>query len=293
MKKKVTLFCMTEKGYRVLETMVSHSPQIIECVVSSRDSNIKDDYYDQIVALCKLNGISVHDRAVFKEVESHYSIAVSWRWLIDSSLTNLVVFHDSILPKYRGFAPLVSSLINGETEIGVTALFASENYDCGDIILQSTSSIDYPIKVQRAIKVINENYKELTNEIVKKIVNGIALHGIKQDDTKASYSLWRDENDYRIDWTQNAEQVLRFIDAVGYPYKGASTIADGKKIRILEVQVVDDLRIENRTPGKIIYIQEDRPVVVCGEGLLMILNAVNDETEEPLLPFPKFRLRLE
>jgi methionyl-tRNA formyltransferase len=53
--------------------------------------------------------------------------------------------HDSLLPKYRGFAPLPNALINGEREVGVTALFASEEYDMGDIVCQRRLAVEYPM----------------------------------------------------------------------------------------------------------------------------------------------------
>ncbi len=291
--KKITLFCMTEKGYRVLETIISYSPEIIECVVSSRDPNIGQDYYDQISTLCKANDILFYSRSVIKEIHSPIAIAVSWRWLIQPASSTLLVFHDSILPKYRGFAPLVSALINGEKRIGVTALIASDKYDCGDIIAQSTRSIEHPIKIAEAIKIIHENYKEITIEVLDAITNGIPLNGVRQNESKASYSLWLDESDYHIDWSKNAEYILRFIYAVGAPYKGAFTLLDGKKARVLDAKIIDEVCIENRTPGKVIYIEESKPVVVCGKGLLMLLNLVDDETQKPLLPLTKLRTRFE
>jgi methionyl-tRNA formyltransferase len=293
MKKKVTLFCMTEKGYRVLEALALNFQQVIECVVTSRDPSIEKDYYNEIVAFCKENDIRVHDRKTLKTVNSNYAFAISWRWLIDSSTTTLIVFHDSLLPKYRGFSPLISALTNGDKKIGVTALFATEKYDCGDIIAQSSSPVNYPIKIQRAIELLVKNYTDLAIEITQKIVKETALHGVKQDETKASYSLWRDEKDYYIDWEQDAERIKRFTDAVSYPYKGSLTIIEGKKARILEAEVVENVHIENRTPGKIIFFKQNKPVAVCRKGLLRIVDIVDDETGESLLPFHKFRLRLE
>lgn len=293
MREMIVLFCMTEKGYRVLEVITANFPNIIEYVVASRDPNIEKDYYDQIETFCNENGVKFIDRQKCKTINSSYAIAVSWRWLIDSTSTTLIVFHDSLLPKYRGFAPLVSSLTKGETRIGVTALFATEDYDRGDIIAQSSTSISYPIKIQDAIELLIVNYKELAIEITRKIVEEKILHGVKQDESEASYSLWRDEDDYIIDWGQSAEQIKRFIDAVSYPYKGSMTMIGDKKVRIIEAEVLDDVCIENRIPGKVIFMKANKPVVVCGKGLLMINDIVDDGTNKSLLPFSKFRLRFK
>ncbi len=217
-------------------------------------------------------------------------LAVSWRWLIHLKTTSIIL-HDSLLPKYRGFSPLVSALINGERTIGVTALFASEGYDCGDIIAQSKSTVRYPIKIQNAIRLLSQNYKELAIEIIKKIAEGEVLKGIKQKECEASYSLWRDEEDYRINWEESSEQIKRKVDALGYPYKGALCFVGGKKARIIEALFVDDVHIENRMPGKVIFVRRHQPVVVCGKGLLKITDIVDAETNISLLPLSKFRIR--
>ncbi len=291
MKDKITFFLMTEKGYRVLEVIAAHFPEIIECVISSRDTNICKDYYNEIEAFCNKKGMKFADRKNSEVVNSRYAISISWRWLIDSSSTTLIVFHDSLLPKYRGFAPLVSALTNGDERIGVTALFATEEYDRGNVIAQSSVSVGYPIKIQYAIELLIENYKVLALEVTKQIFEGQTLKGVKQDENEATYSLWRDEDDYSIDWGQSAEQIRRFIDAVGYPYKGSSTTVDGKVARIIDVEVLDDVYIENRTPGKVIFFKNGKPVVVCGNGLLKVVDIVDNQTNKSLLPFSKFRLR--
>ena len=289
----ITLFCMSEKGLRVLEKITACFPDIIECVVSSRDQNVEKDYYDEIEIFCGMNGLSFIDRKNLKTVKSRYAIAVSWRWLIDSPSTILIIFHDSMLPKYRGFSPLVSALINGDTKIGVTALLATDDYDKGDIIAQSSTIVNYPLKIQNAIELLSKNYQELAIEIIKKISEEKNLHGIKQNEHEASYSLWRDDDDYFIDWGQPADQIKRFIDAVGYPYSGAMTMIRDKKIKVLDAEVVADVCIENRVPGKVIFMKDNKPVIVCGTGLLIINNILDNETSDSLLPFSNFRIRFK
>ena len=86
-------------------------------------------------------------------------MAVSWRWMIKHPKNKLIVFHDSILPKYRGFAPLVNMLINGEKEIGVSAIFGADEYD-SEIISEKTT-ISYPIKIQKPFRLIMRILKVL------------------------------------------------------------------------------------------------------------------------------------
>jgi len=195
------------------------------------------------------------------------------------------------LPKYRGFAPLVNCLINNEKQVGVTALFANEDYDCGDIIAQQSVEITYPITINQAIELITPLYSELVNSVAKKYFLDEEIISNKQNDREATYSLWRDEEDYFIHWNDTAENIKRFIDAVGYPYKGACSMVDNQLVRIKEATILDDLKIENRDVGKVIFFSEQRPVVVCKEGLLR-LDLVEDENNNEV-KFKKFRLRFK
>jgi methionyl-tRNA formyltransferase len=291
MDRTITLFLMTLKGLEVLKALSESFADHIDCVVVARDAAQQDDCCDQIVAHCKELGIPSFDRHERFIVKSPYAFAVSWRWLIDLTATQLIVFHDSLLPRYRGFNPLVSCLINGETRIGVTALIANDEYDRGDIIGQSATEISYPITIRKAIEVVTRNYTELAGLIVEQIARGEPFQRTRQDDSAASYSLWRDEDDYWIDWSQPAECIRRFVDAVGFPYGGAAATAQGQKVRLLQVSEHRDVHIENRMPGKVIFVEDACPVVVCGTGLLRVEKAVVEETGASLLPLRKFRTK--
>ena len=87
--------------------------------------------------------------------------------------------------------------------------------------------------------------------------------------------------------------ILNFINAVSSPYKGASTFINGlQKIRVLEARILRDVQIEIRDIGKVIFIKKENPVIVCGSGLLELINVIDDQTQENLMPFKKFRIRL-
>jgi methionyl-tRNA formyltransferase len=291
MKNRVTLFLMSYKGYYVLERLLSEfGPQIIDKVISSKDPYIKKDYYDEIKELAQSSGISFFDRRDYFESSEIYSIAVSWKWLIEKS-EKLIVLHDSLLPKYRGFAPLVNCIVNKEINIGVTAIFANEEYDTGNIISQKSIEISYPIKIFEAINKITPLYYEIIKEIIWKINNGITLNSTSQKSNDASYSLWLDEEDYEIDWAQDAGRLKRLIDATGFPFLGAYGFIGTQKVRILEAEECEDVKIENRTPGKVIFLKEGKPVVVCGKGLLLINKLIDDKTSNDLLPFQKLKVR--
>lgn len=290
--KPLTLFLMTRRGYLLLCDVVEQFGTLFEEVVIARDPQLDDDCFDAISSLCQAKGIRWSERSAHSgRVSTPYAFAVGWRWMIESVDAQLVVFHDSLLPRYRGFNPLVSCLINGERRIGVTALLGAARYDAGDVLAQSISSIDYPIKIAAAIDRIRANYKAAAVEVLERVARGERLEGASQDEAAATYSLWRDECDYRIPWERSATWIARLVDALGSPYKGASTLVDGLLARVDDAVALPDVRIENRAPGKVIWMDGASPVVVCGEGLLKIVRLRADDTGASMLPISKFRSR--
>ena len=287
----VALYLMSEKGYAVLTHLVKgFDCTIIKHVVGARDNNVENDFYEDIKAVCAQANIPFIDRTQRALISpTAMALAISWRWLI-AETNGLVVMHDSLLPRYRGFAPLVNCLINGEPEIGVTALYANAEFDRGDVIAQASQSVNYPITIAQAIALSVRCYVELIDHIWPAWVEGRALPAQPQNEQQASYSPWRDEQDYCMDWHRDSHYLRRFVDALGWPYKGASALLNGQLVRILAVEAEADVRIENRTPGKVLFIQQQQPVVVCGTGLLRLVT-VQDEAGNSVLPLKQFRSR--
>ena len=130
----ICLYLMTEKGLTVLNTVLRlQLKTLISAVVIGRDKNVVNDYSKEIEYKCIEYGLNWYYRGQEPDIPSTYQLAVSWRWLLPVK-NQLIIFHDSPLPRYRGFAPLVNQLIQGEREIGVSALFAEKQYDRGRLI---------------------------------------------------------------------------------------------------------------------------------------------------------------
>ena len=289
--RKISLYLMTEKGFRVLTHIVQHlDTALIAQVVGARDRSLARDYYDEMEALCQQAGIAFFNRSVAPLVAVDFALAISWRWLINDLDGRLIVMHDSLLPRYRGFSPLVNCLINGEPEIGVTALFATAEFDRGAVLGQSRRAITYPITIAQAIEQASGCYIELTDLLWPGLLAGSLLGGKPQDEAVATYSLWRDDEDYRLDWSLDAARLRRTVDALGWPYKGAAVVVDGALLRVMSANELPDVVVENRTPGKLLFNNDSGPVIVCGSGLLQ-LNDVRTEDGNTALPLAKYRVR--
>lgn len=293
---KIAFYIMNSKGYYVLKNFISKfGSDSVSYVVSSEDKNLQKDFFDEIKELAQNEKIKFFNQ--FENITPTekefvgYKFAIGWRWLIKEE-RNLIVFHDSLLPKYRGFAPLVNCLVNNVNGGGVTALFATHEYDKGDIIAQKSFEINYPIKINEAIEKIEPLYFELIDEIFTTLQNNKKLKATKQDESKATYSLWLDSEDYFIDWSWSVEKIQRFIDAVGYPYDNAKAYLNGEIVKFVDVEIVDDVVVEHRERhvGKVIFIKDGVPIIVCSDGLIG-LKAIRDKDDDEM--FINFRSRFQ
>lgn len=292
-KKNFLLLISTLKGLKVLGSAISCNVNIKKVIIS-KDPNVQNDYSQDIINLCVSNSIKYSTNTKDLKVEpKDIVIAVSWKWIINCPTNQLIVFHDSLLPKYRGFAPLVNMLINGEKKIGVTALFGEKKYDSGKIIQQKFFRINYPMKIYDAINIISEIYEEISKFIFRSSFDDLISNAKTQDEKNASYSIWRDEKDYRINWNKSSDYIKRFVDAVSFPYQGAKTLLNENEILIDEVTVIKDLLLTNRDSVKVISFENNKPIIICGKGLLRIDKGhiITNVGNKSLLPLDKFRSR--
>jgi methionyl-tRNA formyltransferase len=290
----ILIFSLGVKGFNVVKAIVESSRiHSIHCVIG-RDKGVTDDCSAELIAYCDRHkiGHSLRENIGYEKNDYDLFLAVGWRWMIRDILhEKLIVFHDSLLPRYRGFAPLVNALINKEKIIGVTALLGTEEYDKGNILLQKSLNIIYPTNIEREINRISIVYANLAAELLSKFDDGtINRNGYPQNEMEATYSLWRDEEDYRIDWSGDAADIEHFISCVGQPYRGASALLNGAAVRVVTARARKNINIENRTPGKVIFVEANLPVVVCGSGLLVLVD-VQNERGESMLPLKYFRSR--
>lgn len=268
----IILYLMNKKGLDVLEAIVSKfGSQLVSGVFIGSDKNVKHDYSQEIKQICINENIAILNKSSKTDFFSGIRLAIGWRWIIHEA-ENLIVLHDSLLPKYRGFSPLPNMLINNEKYIGVTALYAAKEYDTGDIIYQSKIKVNYPIKIVDAIDAISSLYSKLVLEIIADYIDSKPFPRHTQINSDATYSIWRDEEDYFIDFSKSAEYICRFIDAVGYPYLGSRSLI-GDQILLIEQAEVYPINVEINSPGKVIKIEDGMPIVLCGENAIKILNA--------------------
>jgi methionyl-tRNA formyltransferase len=291
---RIALLTAGPKGANFLRNFCGNAN--VAFVVSYASKGLQVDAYADIQSICRAKGYRLLGReSVFPEHFATVDLVflAGWQWLSKEVDRRSVIFHDSLLPKLRGFNPTVTALISGETTTGVTAFSPvggdASVADSGPIFGQEKISIQYPATIRAVYDQLGLAYCRLADRLLDAAVSG-ALSFVDQDGAAATYSLWRDEADYQINWAMSAEQIRRFVDAVGWPYLGAKSTVQGREIRIDRVEVGRDLAFVNRCPGKIWSLSGGVPEVVCGSGIVQILAA--READGSPVKFTSLRARL-
>jgi len=268
----VDFYLCGQKGLSALR-VVQNYPSRISVINLARDVGTLDDPFEEMSSLCREKGIDVCTNDY--RPRSKYAFSVGWKKMIKAEYKKLFVIHDSLLPKYRGWNPLVTALQNRDEQIGITFFRATDEFDRGPIIWQEGFEIEYPITIQEAINIVSNSIENLTLRLLSN-TEPYEFEEHAQNEADATYSIWRDNDDYRIDWSNSSTKIINFIDSVSYPYLGALTTYQGRNLRIKTAEILPDLKIINRTPGKILEIENGLPTVVCGKGLIRLLRFAED-----------------
>ena len=215
-----------------------------------------------------------------------------WYWKLTEAELSLVPLgyygiHNSLLPKYRGGAPLVWAIISGETEVGSTLFRLTEGLDDGDIALQIRVPVGQEVSVGEVMATIEDKAVAEVPAIWKKIVDGtVALS--KQDAAHATYCGQRTPEDGCINWNVEARSVHNFIRAQMHPYPGAFSTVSKQKITFGRTAI--DPRTYLGTPGQIVERMPDFVVITCGNSTAIRVYEIDGRPASEILRTLKTRL---
>lgn len=220
-----------------------------------------------------LQPASVRDAAfaeAIADLEADLLVVVAFRILppavYEAARLGAFNLHGSLLPKYRGAAPINRAVMAGETETGVTTFFLQQKVDTGNIILKRTM----PIGPNETATEVHDRMMHLGAEAVvdtvRRIDAGTAV-AQPQDDTLATPAPKVFREQAEIDWNQPAERVHNFIRGLAY-YPAAWTTHDGTVLKIFRTEVVAG----NGPPGQVLAAS-DRLTVACASGAVSVLEA--------------------
>ena len=255
----IGLYLTGYRGYLVLKKLYGKVPISWVCYY--------DDFENRISLFCREYGIQQHQsKKVLDGLDADKIFFIGWQYIVKPQ-DNYVVLHDSYLPRLKGFCPTVASLINGEEKIGVTAFKPTDVVDDGPVYAQEEIDINYPITIREAMTKSSTIYVNLIKKVTEQDPTPYGPYSFQE-----SYSIWRDAQDYFIDWSRDAKYIERMINAVGYPYKGAQTYAP--HLITIKAATARNMNFVDASAhyGKLFSIKDDKPIVVCGEGAIQILD---------------------
>ena len=292
----IVLLCATRRGYLFLKKLCELLPQARLTVFSFEEDPWEPPFLYDIRELTLANDGQFFET---KQIGSNYwskfwesttvdlMLVVSWRYMIPAGVyrrprQGTFVFHDSLLPEYRGFSPTVWAIRNGEDHTGVTLFEIADDVDSGDVV----DNVRIPIGPDDTIGIVMEwvtqAYLDLLERNLYNLLNGTTSPYL-QDHSLATYTCKLFPDDSQIDWTATSESIYNLIRAFTAPYPGAYTYLSGQEMRIWSAQrVVKGRRYVGGIPGRICEIQPGKgSVVLTGDGSLL-LTRVQMEGGEPV-----------
>lgn len=181
--------------------------------------------------------------------------------------TGCINVHASLLPKYRGAAPIQWAIIKGEIKTGITTMMMDEGLDTGDMLLTAETEI----KDEDNALTLGKRLSETGASLLIKTLNGIKDNSIKPvpQTGEASYAPPLKKDDGRIQWSMSSREIYNLIRGT-YPWPGAYCFFNKERINIIRAGVVG---INGEVmPGKIEKISDDGMYVGTGKGILSILE---------------------
>lgn len=191
--------------------------------------------------------------------------------IIDIPKYGIINVHSSLLPKYRGAAPINAAIINGETKTGVTIMYIAEELDAGDIIVTRETEITE----EETFLTLHDKLKELGAEALSEAVNMIFAGTnprIVQNHEEATFVKPFKKEDLKIDWNKSEKEIYDFVRGVN-PFPCAFSMLNDKMLKIYEVKKNNKV-YENGEIGEVVdRIKGKGPVIKVGDGSVIITMA--------------------
>ncbi|MGQ0837094.1 methionyl-tRNA formyltransferase [Actinokineospora sp.] len=273
---RVVMFGFQTWGHRTLQALLDSEHEVVMVVTHPPGGGVYEQVWSDSVADLAAGyrvPVLIRERpddeelvAALKEADPDVIVATNWRTWIPPRIFTLprhgtLNVHDSLLPAYAGFSPLIWALINGESEVGVTAHLMDETLDAGDIVVQRAVPVGPRDTTADLFAKTLALFGPITVDGLAAIASG-RTDFVKQDRSKASFFHKRAETDLRIDWTWSAEELDRLVRAQCAPYPSAFTLHKGRRLAVVEARV-SQARYGG-TPGRIFYREGDGVSIVAG-----------------------------
>jgi len=215
-------------------------------------------------------------------------LVVAYGQILSSHVLNIpkigcMNIHGSLLPKYRGAAPINRAIINSEKETGITFMFMNEKIDAGDIIFQEKIDIFPDETCEELYYRLSALSAESLPKLLEKIKSG-KIDRIPQDIKLVTFARKMNKEEGKIDWSDKGEKVYNLIRGT-IPYPGAFTYYNGRKLKITLVRFLEDYQDKADTDfpksGRVVKIEKDAIFISTGDkGIIKILRLIPAGSKE-------------
>ncbi len=213
-----------------------------------------------------------------KALEPDLTVTCAFGQLLPQSVLDIpkmgtINVHGSLLPRYRGAAPIQWSIINGDTKTGITTMFTDIGLDTGDMLLKEEISIPDDMTAGQLHDAMSCLGAETLIKTLAALETG-TLQRIKQDEAQATYAPKIDKYTGHIDWSQTSRQIHNLIRGTS-PWPGAYTGLGDCRMRIWysslqESQTPGFCLVGNQVPGTILALDNTGIWVKTGDGVLLV-----------------------
>jgi len=270
------VFAYHNVGVRCLKVLLAHGVDV-SLVVTHHDDPREEIWFDSVARTAAdydIPAITPADPSLPDVVarvaacRPDFLFSFYYRLMLKPALLALASrgalnMHGSLLPKYRGRAPVNWAIIHGETQTGATLHYMTEKPDQGDIVAQIAVSI-LPDDTAREVFDKVTLAAELTlHDALPALVAGKAPRW-PQDLRRGSYFGGRKPEDGVIDWSKSATEIHNLVRALAPPYPGARTMLRGRPARILRTRVLPETAAATTAPS--LRVEGTRMVACCGGG---------------------------
>ncbi|MBF0522815.1 MAG: methionyl-tRNA formyltransferase [Candidatus Omnitrophica bacterium] len=281
--KRVLFMGSKDLGLGVLKEMVALSPKTLIGALTIDDKSDCRSALSDFKVFAKEKNIKLYvasnkadSERIIQELKPDLCFVVGWYWLIsdatlDGVAKGFIGIHNSLLPQYRGSAPLVWAMMAGEKKVGFSLFTFTKGMDDGPIWVQGSVSVedsddigDVLVKLKtKAVKTVHEKYPAILDGKIKPVA---------QKHNQATYCAQRLPSDGNINWSEPARKIYDFIRSQANPYPGAFTYYQSAELKIWRAQLCD--KVYFGTPGQVAQIGKDGVYVICGDNRAIILKDI-------------------